>query len=88
MCLVATATWLKVSLTDQINALKASNEAMQEKLESLNKYIRDDLAEIASESHVREREYVRLIREHHLPHPIHTPVDHGSTTEILRSTRK
>lgn len=62
--------WLKSSLTDRISALETANAALLRKTDELNTYIRDDLVRIAEdsharehESHEREKELVRIIRD-------------------------
>jgi hypothetical protein len=66
-CAVGLAWCLKVSLSDRINALEKANAAFIEKVDELNRYIREEQAAMISESHVREKELVALIREARRP---------------------
>lgn len=54
---------LKAAYESRISALEKVAGDSAAKLDSLNEYIRSDLAEIAQESHQRERELIRLLRD-------------------------
>ena len=55
--------WLKSSLTDRIAALENSNAEFKREVFDLNRYIREEQAEIISDGHIREREFVTIIKE-------------------------
>ena len=54
---------LKAAYEARITALEKVASSSMTKLDDLNEYIRKDLADIAQESHQRERELIRLLRD-------------------------
>ena len=55
--------WLKTSLSDRIKALETSNSDSKREVSDLNKYIREEQSKLIAEGHIREREFVMIIRE-------------------------
>jgi uncharacterized coiled-coil protein SlyX len=94
------ATALRSAYESRISALEGVAGQSAKKLDELNKYIREDLAEIAKESHERERELIRMMRDkgerrdasrRHLdPTPAHVALADEDTERIAaeRAERK
>jgi hypothetical protein len=65
-------------------------QRMTVKLDSMETYIRDELAEMVKESHIRERELVDIIRRppsncpYATPPPDQTPSPHASHNDTAR----
>lgn len=81
---VATASffvwWLKNALSDRITVLEKINAERSVELASLNKYIREEQAALIAEAHLREREFVSIIRDVKT-----TSLSQQETTEIIKS---
>ena len=83
--LAFTAWWLRASLNDRIVALESANKSLLEEMRGLHAYMRSEHASLIGEAHVREREFVSIIRE--LKRGDGTPMPHDQIPRSAEDTQ-